>query len=184
MSVAALVDLEANHVRGWSAIQPTTRGLGVGLMSSESTFVFRMIIRQISGPDASGCVAATRIRARQTPQIAGDWPPLGSPFRERKRSERNPESLWLLPPSNDHDAPRGPSTGFWSSRQVVEWSMSPTCQCYHCSPRMLANPRRQANPRPQMPYERAFTKKPTSMTWSWNEPRPETKRSSTQSHGR
>jgi hypothetical protein len=36
----------------------------------------------------------------------------------------------------------------------------------------------------QMPFERAFTKKPTSMTWSWDEPRQEMKRSSTESNGR
>src|ERR1019366_5582930 len=126
------MDVVKSSAAGCLATHATTPGEGLDLMSSDSTFVSRMIIRQIPGPGASCRVAATQIRARQTLQIAGEWSPPGSPLPVRKRLELSARSLWPPPPSNVRDGQHGPSTGFWFSRQVVESLMSPCCQCYHC----------------------------------------------------
>ncbi len=98
----------------------TTPGEGLGLISSDSTFVSRMIIRQIPAPGAWRRVAATQIRVRQTLQIVGEWSPLGFPLPARKRLELSAKSPWPPPPSNVRDGQHAPSTGFWFSRQVVE----------------------------------------------------------------
>src|ERR1035437_1711836 len=114
------MDVVKSSVAGCFATHATTREEGLGLMSSESTFVSRMIIRQIPGPGAQRRVAATQFRARQTLQIAGEWSPPGSPLPVRKRLERSAKSPSPLPPSNVRDGQHGLSGGSLFSRPVVE----------------------------------------------------------------
>src|SRR5258707_7461102 len=93
--MASVLTLLATHA--------TTPGEGLGLISSDSTFVSRMIIRQIPAPGAWRRVAATQIRVRQTLQIVGEWSPLGFPLPVRKRLELSAKSPWPPPPSNVRD---------------------------------------------------------------------------------
>src|SRR5580698_3047395 len=114
------MDVVKSSAAGCLATQATTRGEGVGLISSESTLVSRTITDQIPGPDGQHHDSAAQVPAHQTPQIGGGPSPPGFPLLVRKRLERNAKSPWLLPPWNGRDAQRGPLTVSSFSRRVVE----------------------------------------------------------------
>src|ERR1700758_2172980 len=126
----SVIEVVQSSAAGCFATYATNRAEGLGRMSSESTFVSRMIIRQIPVLDAQHRVRATPTRARQKRQTAGEWPLPDSPSLVGQNSELSAKSPGLPPPSNVHDEQRGPVAASWFSRQAVGSLMSPCCQCY------------------------------------------------------
>src|ERR1700730_12893145 len=89
-----------------------------------------MVIRQIRDL-AQLRVPATRVRSRQTLQIAGEQLPPSCPLSAMKRLERSTEFPSPLPPSNVRDGKRGPSTGSWFS--LVKLSNGYGCHAVNAS---------------------------------------------------
>jgi hypothetical protein len=89
-------------------------------MSSESTLVSRMIIRQISVLPESNRAVAMSTQAPQIQQIVFEWPRKGSLSRLEKRAELIARSPLLPPPSTVHDGPHALLTGSWFFHQVAE----------------------------------------------------------------
>jgi len=109
-----------SSVDGFFATQSETWTAGVGLMSSESTFVSRMIIRQISVLPESQRALAESTQAPQMQQIVFEWRRKGSLSRLEKRAELTARSPLLPPPSTFRDGRHELLTASSFSHQVAE----------------------------------------------------------------